>query len=273
MSNIGSMIATSKINEVNSRINSRLSEISSQTGISFKGVFFDAMVSPETDPAAATDGVVSAGGADAGKMLAETALKAAEEGATQTELTDKLMAAYNARVARQSIEGTVSPTLHTASLPAGIKPEKYDDIITEVANRYGVNPLLVRAIAFNESSFRADIVSPNGATGLMALMPIAIEDLKVENPLDPRENVDGGVRALMSHIIRYDGDIKMALAAYNAGAGLLASRGIKDLDDPEQFAKLPAETRSYLKKIENYVMEYGGTNLLEANFFDKGAAV
>jgi hypothetical protein len=129
----------------------------------------------------------------------------------------------------------------------------YDDLFAEAAELYGINPALIKAVAFAESTFRPGAVSQSGAMGLMQLMPSTAEALGVADPFDPWQSVDGGARVLSQHLNRFGGDALMALAAYNAGAYGVTSRGITDLSDSGQRALLPSETRNYLARIEAYL--------------------
>lgn len=126
---------------------------------------------------------------------------------------------------------------------------RFDGIIEQVASRYSVDPALIKAIIRVESNFNPYAVSPAGAMGLMQLMPTTAKSLGVTNPFDPVQNIDGGVRYLQSLLKRFNGNLDLALAAYNWGPANIESRGITDLSDPVQFAKLPAETQNYVKKI------------------------
>jgi len=120
-------------------------------------------------------------------------------------------------------------------------PGDIDSAIEAAAARHNVDPNLVRAVVKVESNFNPNAVSRKGAMGLMQLMPSA-RQLKVRNPFDPEQNVDAGVRHLKQLLESYDGDIKLTLAAYNAGAGAVArSSGVPAY----------AETQNYVRRITN----------------------
>ena len=129
----------------------------------------------------------------------------------------------------------------------------YDQIIAQTAAKYGEDPPLIKAVIKTESNFNPLAVSPAGAMGLMQLMPGTAEYLGVSNPFDPVQNIDGGVRYLQNLLTRFNGNIDLALAAYNWGPARIESGGITDLNDPVQFAKLPAETRRYIERIRQYL--------------------
>jgi hypothetical protein len=109
-----------------------------------------------------------------------------------------------------------------------------------VARRHGLDPQLVSAVVSVESGFRAGAVSPKGAQGLMQLMPTTASSLGVGDAFDPEQNLDGGVRHLGSLLALYDGDVRRALAAYNAGEGAVARHnGVPPY----------AETQAYVRKV------------------------
>jgi soluble lytic murein transglycosylase-like protein len=95
----------------------------------------------------------------------------------------------------------------------------------EAARRHGLDPDLVQAVVAVESGFRPDALSPKGAQGLMQLMPRTARSLGVKDAFDPADNLDGGTRYLRALVTRYGGDVKHALAAYNAGEGAVARHG------------------------------------------------
>jgi len=114
------------------------------------------------------------------------------------------------------------------------------DLADAAARRHGLDPALVLAVVGVESGFRSSAVSPKGAQGLMQLMPGTSRELGVADPLDPEQNLDGGVRHLGALLTLYEGDLTRALAAYNAGQGAVARHG-----------GVPpySETRAYVKKV------------------------
>jgi soluble lytic murein transglycosylase-like protein len=127
-------------------------------------------------------------------------------------------------------------------------PEQVDAAIEQAAARHNLDPNLVRAVIKVESNFNPNAVSRKGAMGLMQLMPNTARQLNVTNPFDPAQNVDAGVRHLKRLLETYGGDVKLTLAAYNAGQGAVArSAGIPRF----------AETRNYVRRITD--LYYSGS--------------
>jgi soluble lytic murein transglycosylase-like protein len=128
-------------------------------------------------------------------------------------------------------------------LPAG---DRYDKLILRSARNHRVEPALVKAVIAAESNFQPTAVSRVGAQGLMQLMPKTAEQLGVDNPFHPAENVDGGTRYLRDMLDRY-GDLKHALAAYNAGPTAV-----------DRFQGIPPypETLDYVSKVLDYYHGY-----------------
>ena len=127
--------------------------------------------------------------------------------------------------------------------------QEIDAAIVQSAARHNVDPNLVRSVVKVESNFNPNAVSRKGAMGLMQLMPSTARSLNVSNPFDPTQNVDAGVRHLKRLLESYGGDIRLSLAAYNAGSGAVArSSGVPRF----------AETRNYVRRITN--LYYGGSD-------------
>ena len=103
--------------------------------------------------------------------------------------------------------------------------ESLDDIFNEVSNEYGVNVNLLKAVAKAESDFDTEAVSYCGAQGIMQLMPTTAESLGVEDPFDARQNITGGAKMLAYLLDDYNGNVTLALAAYNAGSGAVSRYG------------------------------------------------
>ena len=106
-----------------------------------------------------------------------------------------------------------------------IVPDEYKAYFEEAARTYGVDQNLLEIIAAKESNFISTATSPAGAMGIMQLMPSTAEGLGVSNPYDARENIMGGAKYIVQKINEYNGDVSLALAAYNAGSGNVAKYG------------------------------------------------
>ncbi len=131
---------------------------------------------------------------------------------------------------------------------AGIKGRTVEEI-QKLADHYAslnrVPPGLVRAVIQAESNYNPLAVSPKGAKGLMQLMPSVIKDFGVQDPFDPRENINAGVLLLKNLLNEYNGDYRKALSAYNAGRQAVNEKGgVPDI----------RETREYVVKVINAYM-------------------
>ena len=129
-------------------------------------------------------------------------------------------------------------------------PSAYLDIIQTACNRHGVDPALVHAVVKVESDFNPYALSKKGAMGLMQLMPQTAVDMNVQNSFSPNENVDGGVKYLRYLIDRYEGNLSLALAAYNSGETAV-----------KKWGTIPPfkETQHYVQRILGM---YNGKNKL-----------
>lgn len=132
---------------------------------------------------------------------------------------------------------TARETGEAARLPPLRQP--YPDAVAEAAARHGLDPKLLHALVTVESAYRADAVSRVGAAGLTQLMPATARELGVADAFDPAANLSGGADYLARQLLRF-GDLRLALAAYNAGPGRVARLGrVPDI----------AETRVYVDAV------------------------
>lgn len=118
---------------------------------------------------------------------------------------------------------------------------QYDAIISSAARKYNIDRNLIQAVIKAESNFNPKAVSPVGARGLMQLMPATAASLNVSNSFHPESNIEGGVRYLRYLMNLFPGDLKIALAAYNAGEGAVMRYG----------NRIPPfkETQTYVKRV------------------------
>ena len=163
--------------------------------------------------------------------------------------------AFQRALASAMNAGTVSapvaapdPAAPVASAP--VPSDQIDALVSQNATTWQVDPSLVKAIIANESGFNANATSTAGAQGLMQLMPATAQSVGVRNSYDPAQNVAGGTRYLKGLLDRFNGDVRLAVAAYNAGPGAV-----------EKYGDVPpyAETQNYVQRVlqshERYIAE------------------
>lgn len=174
---------------------------------------------------------------------------------TVTSFSDVLKSSTNAEGAYKvsntpfgmGVKGAnvISNTANQSLNPLTATKSQILNIVSSIAKKYEVDENLVKAVIKQESGFKSDAVSKAGAMGLMQLMPATARGLGVSDPLNPIQNVDGGVRYLKQMLSKYNGNVILALAAYNAGSGAV-----------DKYNGVPpyAETQNYVKSIlANYL--------------------
>ena len=125
---------------------------------------------------------------------------------------------------------------------------RYDKVIESLCSKYAVDTALVKAVIKTESDFDPFAVSSKGAQGLMQLMPGTARDMQVRNPFDPTQNLQGGICYLRRMLDMFNGDMKLALAAYNAGFNTVIGCGWRVPNIPE--------TRDYVQKVMYHIKKY-----------------
>lgn len=142
-----------------------------------------------------------------------------------------------------------SPSVRAAAgMPADDAVRRFAAIIEKASRAYGVDAALVHAVILAESSYDPDALSPAGASGLMQLMPGTARHYGVKDLFDPHQNIHAGVKCLRDLLRQFDGNVELALAAYNAGTTAVIRAG----------HRIPplAETQAYVPKVIDYYRQF-----------------
>lgn len=149
------------------------------------------------------------------------------------------------RIQKEQAKG--SPDREQSSKPRAksktyndVNTAAYHDIVHEKASAYNVDPSLIKAVIKTESNWNSRAVSKKGAMGLMQLMPSTANDLNVHNPYDPEENIEGGTKYLKYLLEKFNGNLTLAIAAYNAGPKRVEECG---------YVPHITETKQYVNKV------------------------
>ena len=130
-----------------------------------------------------------------------------------------------------------------------MKKTKYDSIFKKAAKKYGVSESLLKAVARAESNFNPNDVSSAGAIGVMQLMPSTAKELGVTNPYDAEQNIMCGAKLIAAHLKKFNGDVRLALAAYNAGSGAV-----------KKYGGVPSFCKTYVNRVLSYKKAYETAN-------------
>jgi soluble lytic murein transglycosylase-like protein len=178
-------------------------------------------------------------------------------GQIQSVMQKLMFSLLDRLIKKLETNGQVSRTATSSqSVSTGAESESvtgdFSSLINQAAQKYNVNPALVQAVVKAESNFDPNAISSSGALGLMQLMPGTASDLGVTDPLDPAQNIDGGVRYISQLLKHYDGNVKLAVAAYNAGPGAV-----------DRYDGIPPyqETQTYVSRVLGY---FNSTNEWQA---------
>lgn len=128
---------------------------------------------------------------------------------------------------------------------SSMKKTKYDAYFKKAALKYHVSESLLKAIAKAESNFNAKDVSSAGAIGVMQLMPATADGLGVTDPYDPEQNIMGGAKCISQKLKEFNGDVRLALAAYNAGSGAV-----------KRYGGVPSYCKTYVNRVLSYKEAY-----------------
>jgi soluble lytic murein transglycosylase len=154
-----------------------------------------------------------------------------------------------------------SPLANKRTYHASILDQELEDAVAQYAEEYRLSPALVMAVIKAESDFNPIVISKAGAVGLMQLIPETAIQHGVRNLYDTRDNIAGGARHLRYLLDRYHGNVRLALAAYNAGERKV-----------DRYRQIPPfkETRAYVKKVMGFYRDYRMNLPKTAVRFDKG---
>ncbi len=125
--------------------------------------------------------------------------------------------------------------------------KEYEDVIRKAAEQFGIDANLIKAVIKAESSFDPDAISESGAQGLMQLMPDTANDMKVDDPFDPEENIFGGTRYLSLLLQRFNQDKRLAIAAYNVGPTTVTKHNA--------VPPIP-QTRRFVERVMTFYREF-----------------
>jgi hypothetical protein len=163
-------------------------------------------------------------------------------------------------------KASIGSTINIPTLPTSVKPKlppsilkaerRFSPIIFQAASRYRVDASLIKAIIMAESRYNPQAISKMGAKGLMQLMPTTAKALGVEDAFNPEHNVNGGAKYFRQLLDQFEGDVKLALAAYNAG-----SKHVKDYKGVPPFKA----TRYFIKNVFRYYQYYKENLAREVN--------
>src|SRR6266567_6217571 len=151
-----------------------------------------------------------------------------------TQLDSSLVSGFETEVEMAAEAPAAAP-----APPVAVERKAPRELFEAAARKNGLPPNFVHSEVLAESGYRADAVSPKGAIGLMQLMPATAQTYGA-NPYDPSQNVEAGAAYLRELLIKYNGDARLALAAYNAGPGAVS-----------KYNGVPpyAETQTYIERV------------------------
>jgi soluble lytic murein transglycosylase-like protein len=157
---------------------------------------------------------------------------------------------FQAQLQQASATSPAATPLPAAGAASGGPVDgQFSELINAAAQKYGVDPALLKGLIRQESNFNPNAKSPAGAAGLAQLMPGTAAALGVSNPLDPAQAIEGAAKYLSQQLKAFGGDVRKALAAYNAGPGAV-----------QRYGGVPpyAETQNYVRSVMAFADQYRG---------------
>jgi len=232
-----------KLAEINSRLASAVpslgnnnSDASDYSGIPFEKYLSDASL-------------LGLDNSSLGGLTGDTTSSSLDSSALNNLLADKLTDKLGNNKTLNVLKARMALSKSTAYIPKDNTElmNLINSSIDSAAAKYGVDKDLIRAVMKQESGFDPTSISSSGAQGLMQLMPDTAEGLGVKNPFDIVQNINGGTQYLKYQIAKYNGNVSLALAAYNAGPNSV-----------EKYGGIPpyAETQDYVQKVTEYYNQY-----------------
>jgi soluble lytic murein transglycosylase-like protein len=162
-----------------------------------------------------------------------------EKNISSEKLLGPVFKNQNKTGAKISKSNSIKPSEHALN-----RINQYDDLISKAAKKYNIDKKLIKSVILTESAGKVNAHSKANAKGLMQLIDSTATAMGVENVWDPKDNIFGGTKYLAKMLKNYDGDIDLALAAYNAGPG-----------NVNKYNGIPpfSETQNYIKRVNNYL--------------------
>lgn len=185
-----------------------------------------------------------------GAMAIDALIAAKNAGTVSSDTVQQILSVQPQNTSDTSAQTTVSPDTETSDISQAVSssntvsaPADLNTYFEEAAEKYNVDANLLKAIAKQESNFNPSARSSAGAMGIMQLMPSTAKSLGITDAYNAHDNIMGGAQVIAHNLKKYNGDVSLALAAYNAGSG-----------NVDKYGGIPPfkETQNYVKKVLAY---------------------